>query len=260
MMSQSGDRTGQSDAAEAFAPFAIGLSCAASRQHAFALLAEFARAIGFDDLCLTIDNTGPSGQARCARWSTLASDRLARLDAIGFDGHDPVRRFAKRTSDPIVWSCGAWPGDQGPVARDIMAKLPEASVEAGMSLALWGRAGRIAMTDAFGPEARVRGLRPDMADAFFLAAAQAVRVIDRLSVTRSMPALTWREIEILELAAQGFSARSIASRLRIVEPTVKFHFKGIREKLNVRSRAEAIASFARLGPALTASAGKMQSI
>lgn len=235
--------------AGALALFASRLSQAKSRRQAFDLLAALACRLGFDELCLTIENNSLSGEQRVARWSTLDADRQACLDSIGFDGHDPVRRFARRTSDPFVWSRVEWPGDRTPVARDIMASLRKASIEAGMSVAIWGRAGRIAIADAFASEDRLRDLPPQVADIFFLAAAQAVRVIDRLSTLQDTPTLTRREIEILELASQGLSSRSIATRLQIVEPTVKFHFKGIREKLKARTRAEAVARFASLGPA-----------
>ncbi|WP_052507715.1 helix-turn-helix transcriptional regulator [Sphingomonas hengshuiensis] len=234
----------------AAAPFAANLSRAQSRRQAFELLAAEVRRMGFENLCLSIENAGPFGIERCARWSTLDSDRQACLDAIGFDGHDPIRRFARKTSDPFLWSRGDWPGERSATAREIMAGLHKVSIGAGMSVAIWGRAGRVAIADAFGPEDWVRTLSSDTADLFFLACAQTVRLVDRYTDAPDMPALTRREIEILELAAQGLSSRLIAIRLEIVEPTVKFHFKGIRAKLNAGSKAEAVARFASLGPAL----------
>ena len=247
MQAQFGDLKYMGDASGEIAPFAADISRAQNRKQAFDLLAALARGIGFNNLTLSIESSGPTGHQRGARWSTLDSERQTCLDSIGFDGHDPVRRFARRTSDPFIWSRGDWPGDRSPAARNIMINLRKASIEAGMSVAVWGRAGRIAIADGFGYEDRVRALQPIAADIFFLATAQTMRVIDRLSAVQDVPKLTRRETEILELATQGLNVRAIAGRLQIVEATVKFHFKGIRQKLNSRSKAEAIANFASWG-------------
>lgn len=254
MMSHMGDIANLRVVSGELLPFAANLSRASGRRQAFDLLASLVRGIGFSHLTLTIESSGPSGLHRGPRWTTLECDRQACLDANGFDGHDPVRRFARRASDPFVWSRGDWPGDRSPAAQDIMTNLHKASIEAGMTVTAWGRAGRTAIADAFGHEEQVRNLPAFAGDILYLATAQAFRAIDRLSALKDMPPLTRREIEILELAAQGLSIRSIAARLRIVEPTVKFHFKGIRTKMNARNKAEAITRFAALGSSLLVAA------
>jgi Response regulator containing a CheY-like receiver domain and an HTH DNA-binding domain len=53
--------------------------------------------------------------------------------------------------------------------------------------------------------------------------------------------LTDREIEILELLAEGWCNKQIAERLGITLRTVKFHTNHIYDKLAVNSRAEAMA-------------------
>ncbi|MDX1599970.1 MAG: response regulator transcription factor [Anaerolineales bacterium] len=52
--------------------------------------------------------------------------------------------------------------------------------------------------------------------------------------------LTAREIELLNLVAQGQSNREIANHLSISENTVKFHMKNIIQKLGVSNRTEAV--------------------
>lgn len=52
--------------------------------------------------------------------------------------------------------------------------------------------------------------------------------------------LTSREIEILELAARGFSRREIGELLYLSFNTIKTHYRKIFRKLGVRSRDEAI--------------------
>ena len=60
-------------------------------------------------------------------------------------------------------------------------------------------------------------------------------------------ALTARELEVLQLAAQGYSGRQIADRLRISPATIKTHFEHIYAKFGVRSRAAAVAQALRAG-------------
>jgi DNA-binding NarL/FixJ family response regulator len=59
--------------------------------------------------------------------------------------------------------------------------------------------------------------------------------------------LTPRELEVLNLLAEGFSNKLIADRLRISEHTVKFHVNAILGKLGAETRTEAVVAAARLG-------------
>jgi NarL family two-component system response regulator YdfI len=59
--------------------------------------------------------------------------------------------------------------------------------------------------------------------------------------------LTPRELEILEMMAEGMSNRSIATRLRISGYTVKFHVASVLGKLGAASRTEAVTLGVRHG-------------
>ncbi|MGH7525654.1 MAG: helix-turn-helix domain-containing protein [Gemmatimonadales bacterium] len=59
--------------------------------------------------------------------------------------------------------------------------------------------------------------------------------------------LTARETEVLAMLAEGIGNKLIAGRLGISEHTVKTHVAAIFGKLGVSTRAEAVASAARLG-------------
>jgi two-component system NarL family response regulator len=61
------------------------------------------------------------------------------------------------------------------------------------------------------------------------------------------PSLTQREIEVLQLVAEGRSNKDIARRLDITEGTAKTHVKGILTKLDAISRTEAVAVAHRRG-------------
>jgi len=54
------------------------------------------------------------------------------------------------------------------------------------------------------------------------------------------PKLTDREMEVLQLVAEGLNNREIGQRLFISENTVKNHIRNILEKLHLHSRMEAV--------------------
>ena len=53
------------------------------------------------------------------------------------------------------------------------------------------------------------------------------------------PKLTRRELEILQLVAEGHSNAELAQMLWVTEQTVKFHLSNVYRKLNVSNRTEA---------------------
>ena len=59
--------------------------------------------------------------------------------------------------------------------------------------------------------------------------------------------LTPREMEVLQLLAEGLPNKLIAQQLDISEHTVKFHVNAILRKLGVHSRTEAVVRATRLG-------------
>ena len=59
--------------------------------------------------------------------------------------------------------------------------------------------------------------------------------------------LTQREIEILQLVAEGLSNKSVAQRLSVSENTIKYHLGKTFQKLGVQSRTEAVTYAIRSG-------------
>ena len=59
--------------------------------------------------------------------------------------------------------------------------------------------------------------------------------------------LTPREIEVLELVAEGLSNKAIAGRLGISDQTVKFHLTSISGKLGAANRTDAVRRAVRRG-------------
>ena len=61
--------------------------------------------------------------------------------------------------------------------------------------------------------------------------------------TEATAELSPREREVLDLLAQGFLYKEIAERLGVSYETVHTHIRRIYEKLQVRTRTEAVAKF-----------------
>jgi DNA-binding NarL/FixJ family response regulator len=84
-------------------------------------------------------------------------------------------------------------------------------------------------------EAGAGRLDPDVVQAILAAAGHRVS-----PVRREWPAgLSEREVEVLRLAAQGFTNREMARHLSIAEKTVGHHIQHIYNKLGVSTRAAA---------------------
>lgn len=60
-------------------------------------------------------------------------------------------------------------------------------------------------------------------------------------------ALTAREVQVLELLAEGLSNKGIAARLGISDQTVKFHVASVSGKLGAANRTDAVRRAVRRG-------------
>lgn len=79
---------------------------------------------------------------------------------------------------------------------------------------------------------------PAMLGKLFDTVGQMVRHRELMGVRK--PALTGRELEVLEFVAQSLTSREIGERLFISENTVKNHIRNILDKLGLHSRSEAV--------------------
>lgn len=81
-------------------------------------------------------------------------------------------------------------------------------------------------------------LSPGMAGKLFDVTRQLLRHQELVRARK--PSLTGREIEVLELVADGKTSREIGDLLFISENTVKNHIRNILDKLGLHSRNEAV--------------------
>jgi len=82
------------------------------------------------------------------------------------------------------------------------------------------------------------------ADAILLGSSPALEDAEGPSVDEP---LTPREIEVLELLAEGLPNKAIAGRLGISDQTVKFHVSSISGKLRAANRTDAVRKAVRRG-------------
>ncbi|MBI4336916.1 MAG: response regulator transcription factor [Chloroflexi bacterium] len=147
--------------------------------------------------------------------------------------------------DVLVWDLG-WDLSK---AVERLAELPESAPPV---VALLAEGPQAALAWAAG----ARGLLLRDADgAILVAAMRAVthgvvaldpRLVGTLMSAQDSPSpssageLSARELEVLQLLAEGLPNKTIAQRLSISEHTVKFHVNSILGKLGAQSRTEAV--------------------
>ncbi|MGW6984369.1 response regulator [Streptomyces sp. NPDC054932] len=92
------------------------------------------------------------------------------------------------------------------------------------------------------PEELAAAVRTAAAGQSALAPAVALRLMDRMRTPAQ--ALTKRELEVLQLVADGLSNQQISKKLFLSQATVKSHLVHIYAKLGVDSRTSAVAAAA----------------
>ncbi len=81
----------------------------------------------------------------------------------------------------------------------------------------------------------------------YINGAVVIRPRDAENTPRNVEHLTDRELQVLNLVAEGYSNKGIASHLRICERTVKNHLTSIMTRLRASDRTHAVVTAIRLG-------------
>ena len=201
--------------------------------------------------------------ARAGLRAVLAAEAADDLSIVGeaAPGADLAAQIASLRPDVLVLDLAL----ADDALLDTLAALTRA--HPGLGLVLLGPAGDEAVREALGAGARAY-LRLDASGrelaAAVRAAALGLTVLDPAAAGPLLdslagaaagsvepaepgPPLTARELQVLQLLAQGYTNRGIAVRLNISEHTVKFHVGALLAKLGAASRAEAVARAARQG-------------
>jgi DNA-binding CsgD family transcriptional regulator len=169
-------------------------------------------------------------------WLPFKREMAARLVWRDSTAHaailDSVRPGSRlRRDDGHVWR--AW-SSRGPASAPTAVAIPAVCREEGLALLELRSGGPF---DASEP----------LMHCFRQLGDELGRVLDEHRDDLDMPAVTRRELEVLQLAATGYSAREIAEYLVIGNSTVTTHFENLYPKLGVSDRAAAVAAALRLG-------------
>ena len=106
---------------------------------------------------------------------------------------------------------------------------------------------RVALRNADGIEV-VDGVRAAALGEILFAPSELQRLLlERESRPRPLEPLTARELEVLQLLAEGSSTGQASEQLGISSATLRAHVQAILRKLGAHSRLEAVAEAARLG-------------
>ena len=127
-----------------------------------------------------------------------------------------------------------------PVARIVVLTMYEGDED--IHRALKAGAATYLLKDTL-PDDLIRVIREVHAGERPISSAIAARLASR----ESHPTLTPREVEVLELIADGMRNKEVAAALHISEETVQVHARNIFAKLNVQDRTAAITVALRRG-------------
>jgi two-component system nitrate/nitrite response regulator NarL len=189
------------------------------------------------------------GEDALARAGLRALAEAAGLQVVADAPPAGLEHVTEDEVDAVAWDVG--PGGALEGLRTVASRLPLIAV-------LWSeeQAG-----EALAAGAHAALLRDRVGQRLLPAVSAAVAGLVTLdeglaeSVLRPRPApspalaepLTPREMEVLQLVAEGLTNRRMGERLGISEHTAKFHVNAILGKLGASNRSEAVAQAARLG-------------
>lgn len=164
------------------------------------------------------------------------------------DGLEAVRLILEQQPDVVLLDLRL-PGLPGvDVMRQVRAQLPGVrflvlttyDTDKYIGTALTAGAQGYLLKDAT-PDELARAVRSLMEGGAALEPAVAARLLERMAEPANADELSARELEVLRLLVAGASNKALAVQLNLSENTVKSHISHIFGKLQVQSRAEAVA-------------------
>ena len=188
--------------------------------------------------------------------------RVALRSATGIEVvdvvHDvstAVRRMSELRPDVVLADYHLPDGTGADIARTVRVTLPDTSVliltgDPSVSIlsdvARSGAVGHLTKDRPF--DEVVEGVRSASLGEILFAPSELQRLLlERESRPRPLEPLTARELEVLQLLAEGASTALASEQLGISSATLRAHVQAILRKLGAHSRLEAVAEAARLG-------------
>ncbi len=182
------------------------------------------------------------------------ADGIEVIDVV-HDVQTAVRRMTDARPDVVLADYHLPDGTGSDIARTVRATLPDTSVliltgDPSVSVlsdvARSGAVGHLTKDRPF--DEVVEGVRAAALGEILFAPSELQRLLlERESRPRPLEPLTARELEVLQLLAEGASTTQASDQLGISSATLRAHVQAILRKLGAHSRLEAVAEAARLG-------------
>jgi DNA-binding NarL/FixJ family response regulator len=192
--------------------------------------------------------------AELLRVALRSAEGIEVLDVV-HDVQTAVRRMTELRPDVVLADYHLPDGTGSDIARTVRATLPETSVliltgDPSVStlsdVARSGAVGHLTKDRPF--DVVVEGVRAASLGEILFAPSELQRLLlERESRPRPLEPLTARELEVLQLLAEGASTSLASEQLGISTATLRAHVQAILRKLGAHSRLEAVAEAARLG-------------
>jgi len=192
--------------------------------------------------------------AELLRVALRSADGIEVVEVV-HDVQTAVRRMTEARPDVVLADYHLPDGTGSDIARTVRATLPDTSVliltgDPSVSVlsdvARSGAVGHLTKDRPF--DEVVEGVRAAALGEILLAPSELQRhLLERESRPRPLEPLTARELEVLQLLAEGASTTQASDQLGISSATLRAHVQAILRKLGAHSRLEAVAEAARLG-------------
>lgn len=165
------------------------------------------------------------------------------------DGRQAVAAVARQQPDVVLMDLEMPVMDGIETIRQVMAQWPETRILVLTSFATDDRVLPAVKAGALGyllkdsePDALIQAIRQVHRGESSLHPKIARKLMQELSRPSAQPTtadpLTTREVEVLQVVAQGLSNQEIADKLVISEATVRSHISNILSKLHLASRTQ----------------------
>ena len=192
--------------------------------------------------------------AELLRVALRSAEGIEVIDVV-HDVQTAVRRMTETRPDVVLADYHLPDGTGSDIARTVRATLPDTSVliltgdpsvTVLSDVARSGAVGHLTKDRPF--DEVVEGVRAAALGEILFAPSELQRLLlERESRPRPLEPLTARELEVLQLLAEGASTTQASDQLGISSATLRAHVQAILRKLGAHSRLEAVAEAARLG-------------
>ncbi|ERF82458.1 MAG: autoinducer-binding protein [Bradyrhizobium sp. PARBB1] len=187
-----------------------------------------------------------AADSRCILLNSWPADWLKRYIALNYSEHDPIRRCIRESHRPFLWSEIAPQYLEHPLSRRIVAEAATFGLKEGFALALPSLDGNLIGFAIAGESLKVDARKRH--ELRIIATYAVGRALRLRNMVQLQPAInvTLREREAVQLAASGLNEREIGARMGISGHGVDKHLRSVREKVQARNTAQAIAELLRL--------------